>query len=57
MSVLESEMNDVPIDEEPDDENLEDQTARNDFNIEQAVIEFIDEPCIRHDVIPDSDRD
>ncbi|XP_020873638.1 uncharacterized protein LOC110226380 [Arabidopsis lyrata subsp. lyrata] len=57
MSVLEIEMNNVPIDEEPDDEDQEDQTARNDFNIEQVVIDFIDEPCIRHDVIPDSDSD
>lgn len=50
-------MNNVPIDEEPDDEDQEDQTAQNDFNIEQVVIDFIDEPCIRHDVIPDSDSD
>ncbi|XP_023644226.1 uncharacterized protein LOC111832118 [Capsella rubella] len=57
MSLLDEEMNGVPVDQEPDDEDVEDITARNDYNLEQAIIEFVDEPSIRHDTIPESDSD
>nr|VDD14196.1 unnamed protein product [Brassica oleracea] len=50
------EWGDVPPlnDEDSDGEN---RTERNDYNIEQAVIDFDGESPIRHNVYPDTESD
>lgn len=39
------------------DSDGEDRQERNDFNIEKAVSEFVDEPSVKHDVYPETDDD